>query len=183
MQISREWNDEKDEAGNDVVFKESTKMRLVNWKSLAVRHEFEYIRKFVMRTLSVSPLSCAAERSFSMKGRIRTKARNRLDTDKLMNLEFTHCNMVLLGDAQLWKAEVWRSVDGSDDRETEDSGNTEEEQRWDTDSGAATRSMFEDVDDLESDRIGVSERNLHTRVITTSPINRLGTGSGTRQRS
>ena len=180
MRISGEWNDEKDDAGNDEVFKEFRKMPLVYWKSLAFRHEFEELREFAMRTLSVSPSSCAAERSFSMQGRIRTKARNRLDTEKVKKLAFSHWNMKLLGDAQLQQADFWRSVQESDG-ESEDSDDTEDEQQWDTESGAASRSVFEDEDDPDSDQIGLRERNVHAKMTNPSIINSLESSSGTRQ--
>ena len=77
-----------------------------------------------MRTLTVSSSSWAANGSFSIQRRIRTKARNRLDTDRVKKLAFSHWNMKLLDDAGLRQADFRRSAEGGDDGETEDSDDT-----------------------------------------------------------
>lgn len=100
-----------------------------------------------------------------MQGRIRTNARNGLDKDKVKKLEFLHWNIKVQGDAQLRQADFWRFVEGCDDVETEDSDDIEDEQRWDTNFGAATRSVLQYENDMESDRIGVGERNSHAMAV------------------
>ena len=126
VKLVEEWNDEKDDAGSENIFKEFEKMPLLYWKSLADRPEYAQLREFAIRTLSVSPSSCPAERSFSLRGRIRTSSRNRMDTAKVKKLAFTHWNMKPLGDSDLIRAGFWGSVQTNEDpeelTETDDEG-------------------------------------------------------------
>ena len=123
--LSAEWSDQKDDANSNKIFKSFAKMPLFYWKSLVGRVDLAELCEFALRTLSVSPSYCAAERSFSMQGRIRTSLRNRLRTDRVKKLALTHWNMKLLDECKLVQTDFWKSVrsesEGLDIGEDEDS--------------------------------------------------------------
>ena len=62
------------------------------WAHLAGQAEYKDIYEFAPRTLSASPSSSAAERSFSLQKKIRTEARNQLSSEKVRKLMFCHWN-------------------------------------------------------------------------------------------
>lgn len=133
VELSGVWTDLKDDAGSNEIFNDFEDMPLLYWTSYVDSAKYGELIEFAQRTLYVSPSPCAAERSFSMQDHIRTKHRNRLHTEKVKKLAFSHCNMKLLNDQSFSQQGFFRSVYS---REEQDAGIGDEDDEDDNEDHA-----------------------------------------------
>lgn len=117
IEISTSWDHQKQDPEKPAIFRDFRSIPLQFWRSYVDRNKYRELVEFAARTLPISPSSCAAERSFSMQDRIRTKSRNRLHTYKVQKLAFTHWNLKLFENEALEKESFYQSVRNEEERE------------------------------------------------------------------
>lgn len=115
------------------VFADFRDLPIMAWMTYGKKEMYPELFECAVRTLSISPSSCAAERSFSMQERIRTKSRNRLHSEKVKKLAFAHWNMRLRAEQGLDAADMYRSAHDSAELEELDAFRSEDEKEEEED--------------------------------------------------
>ena len=136
--VRAQWENERDDPLMRTFLRAARRYPLLWWKRLRSNMLFKDVCEFALRVLSASPSSCSVERSFSLQKRIRTDARNLMDSDKVRKLVYCHwngrltCNASAMGlsdvnvTESLFSEEMRASLDGSEDESPEICNNRSE---------------------------------------------------------